>query len=183
MNSASAARHVGFCTVVVLLSLILGSVPASANPLPAGACCFPDNRCELLDQRTCSLMDGVWYGDGLCEPNPCEEPPPGACCMPDGSCIFVQQEACPEYADWMGPISYACDPNPCPPCKLPCGEGACCFLDERCEVILEGECESQDGLFMGAAVFCDPNPCAVSSTPDEPPEQNQTWGRIKSLYR
>lgn len=49
--------------------------PGSAEP--QGACCSDDGTCDILPQLGCSVIGGIYIGNGsLCMPNPCPQPPP-----------------------------------------------------------------------------------------------------------
>jgi hypothetical protein len=123
-------------------------------PLPTGACCFTDGRCEIDYQSHCDELGGVYQGDGIeCEPNPCPQPP-GACCFPDGHCEYVTVEVCVRLGGVPQGYGTVCDPNPCvqPPM-------ACCFPDGHCEFVLAATCRQLGGVPQGYGTVCDPNPC------------------------
>jgi hypothetical protein len=64
--------------------------------------------------------------------------------------------------------SYTCAPPP--------ATGACC-IEGECFLLGMDQCVSQGGVYQGDGVSCAPSPCAPS------PNEEQNWGRIKSLYR
>ena len=43
---------------------------------PPGACCFPDGRCEVMQQYLCGPAGGTFYGYcSVCDPSPCPATP------------------------------------------------------------------------------------------------------------
>lgn len=144
-------------------------------PLPTGACCYPDGRCEVLYEEACLEAGGTYQVDGsTCDPNPCP-PPPMACCFDDGHCEFLTAEICTELGGMPQGYGSNCDPNLCP---QPPGTGACCLDDQgACEVLTEAECIREGGEYQGTGTTCDPNPCPIV------PIRDTTWGRIKTSYR
>jgi hypothetical protein len=184
LRSPSVLMHCLIALLVVGAPMLFMSAGASANPLPAGACCFTDGHCEWADEVGCAQLGGMYMGDlTSCVPNPCEAF--GVCCSPDGSCMVSAPQACQgNYLAWVT----TCDPNPCPPCKLPCGSSACCLPNGDCLFISEDECVGQGGLVQGSAITCTPDPCATSGINDEgpvpgPKVEKQSWGKIKSRFR
>jgi hypothetical protein len=164
-----------------LFTLTLWITPATANPIPVGPCCFPDDRCEMLPEDACVQMGGIFVGLGGCEPSPCPVSF-GACCYPDGTCAVMTQTACQALPfTWMGPNTN-CDPNPCTPCLLPC-VGVCCFLDGHCAAVPRDQCLAESGIWQDGAYSCTPDPCATSSLPEELRTMVLNWGKIKRLYR
>lgn len=43
------------------------------KPPPTGSCCIPDGSCSITLQNACA---GTWTLNGVCSPNPCEQPAP-----------------------------------------------------------------------------------------------------------
>lgn len=148
--SGRLAVSIGQGGLVLLLSLLC-AVPSA---LAAGACCFSDGTCEVLDEGTCVAEAGYWLGEETdCDPNPCPDLP-GACCRYDRLCWVQVLSDC--LWVWMG-YGVPCDPNPCP-----VNPGACCFLDGHCELLTSDECLALSyAWWFGQYSSCDPNPCPV----------------------
>jgi hypothetical protein len=192
-----------------------GSSGANDCPVPipvTGACCFPDDHCEVLGQADCLVLGGEYQGDDTtCDPNPCLVPA-GACCFADGHCEVLTAAACVGYSGiWLG-AEVPCDPNPCaqPP-------QACCFVSGNCTFMPPPDCELAGGTPMGFGTSCDQIACkapalgaccfndgtclvtdeagcaeqggiyhaevACEPNPCEVPIVPATWGSIKASFR
>jgi len=153
----------GLC---VLLCVVLVPQTAFAGD-PVGACCRDDGICVVVPEDECQ---GHYEGDGtVCDPNPCSPGPiDGACCFDDGSCLITLKKECEGAFQGTDTV---CDPNPCPQ------GGACCFEDAPCIVISRAKCGDNGGAYQGDNVECEPDTCQST------PTHQETWGRIKELYR
>jgi hypothetical protein len=92
------------------------ATPQAAGMALAGACCFEDGTCQVLDADACLTAGGAYQGDDTsCDPNPCPQPPPveGACCFEDGSCEVLGADACLTAGGVYQGDDTSCDPNPC----------------------------------------------------------------------
>jgi hypothetical protein len=125
--------------------------------LPAGACCFYDDDCNLLcevvSEMLCDLLGGLYQGEGTdCDPDPCIDF--GACCFDDLSCIDGQtQEDCQNAGGaWQGPCTI-CEEVTCPV------TGACCFPDGSCLSLEHNDCVSMGGIYQGFGTACDTTDC------------------------
>ncbi|MDY7110350.1 MAG: choice-of-anchor E domain-containing protein [Planctomycetota bacterium] len=121
--------------------------------MPAGACCFYDDDCNLLcdvvSETLCGLLDGIYQGEGTdCDPDPCEDF--GACCFPgDLSCLDAQteQDCIDAGGVWQGACTF-CDEVVCPV------SGACCFPDGTCLRLEHDDCDGMGGLYQGFQTDC-----------------------------
>ncbi|MCP4589469.1 MAG: hypothetical protein GY842_01865, partial [bacterium] len=49
----------------------------TTSGIPTGACCPPDEICQIVTEYECLVLRGDYHGDGSsCTPDPCEELPP-----------------------------------------------------------------------------------------------------------
>ncbi len=121
----------------------------------AGACCFGDGSCIVLEMEDCT---GEFQGESTdCDPNPCPPPPFGACCFVNGSCTISSDFDCEADGGTYFGEDVECDPNPCP---QP-GVGACCLPDQNCVEISIVDCLEQGGLFLGKDSVCDGVVCPI----------------------
>jgi len=119
----------------------------------AGACCFPDESCELLMEDECLAAGGEYRGDAvLCTAGLCSDDK-GACCFGDGSCQFLPSGEC--VLAGGAPIGPGID------CDGVICVGACCFLDGSCDFLIADRCQIAAGEFQGHGIPCDPNPCPL----------------------
>ena len=90
--------------------LRVGYVP----PQPVGACCLPDDTCQLLTSNQCAQAGGTFAGVGTtCIPNPCQ-PPVGACCLTSGVCQELTQVECTALGGTYNGDGSVCSPGLCP---------------------------------------------------------------------
>ena len=94
VQAASLTQYAGLSRVRMRFVAETGGCEASdiaidgvrVGELAFGACCHPNETCELLREIECSVAGGSYQGDGVtCSPDPCSTPV-GACCMPNGEC-------------------------------------------------------------------------------------------------
>jgi hypothetical protein len=92
-----------------------GSAGENACPVMAiGACCIPGALCQILSEEECTLVGGVYMGNGIpCDPNPCVLPM-GACCLSDLSCVVATAIECEQQNGSYQGDDTVCEPNPCP---------------------------------------------------------------------
>jgi hypothetical protein len=118
----------------------------------AGACCFGDGFCTLVDQESCSSTNGAYLGDGTsCTPNPCPQP---ACCLPDGWCEELSLDDCSSAGGVSQGAGTSCNAVNCPD-----PDGACCSTVGVCITDTESNCVASGGTYQGDGTLCDPNPC------------------------
>jgi len=66
--------------------------PAQCSQVTQGRCCFGVNACDVTTPLTCTLLEGLYGGNGTtCASFTC---PFGACCLSDDSCIELTADAC-----------------------------------------------------------------------------------------
>lgn len=96
-----------------------GSVCATFNCNPTGACCLPDGACvDALSPEDCAIAGGTYQGDNVqCSTVSCPEPF-GACCFDTGFCIeLIESDCVIADGEWAGPLTdckTACIAS-CPP--------------------------------------------------------------------
>ncbi len=122
-------------------------------PPGTGACCLPDDTCEVVTPGQC-LLDGGTFIGGSCEPNPCVDET-GACCT-DGVCSILSESDCTD-----GGGNYLGDGTTCE--GVDCGHGACCDADGHCNVFTEAACLARPGTYYGDGTTCTPSPCPTGS--------------------
>jgi hypothetical protein len=136
------------------------------NPCTEPGVCCTGSVCHVTTELICEAMTGEWYAEyESCDPNPC--PPSGACCVAYECYIFTESECEEVSGQWHG--GYGCAGHNCAYLR------ACC-VTQVCYLAWADECQALGGLFKPNVYECDPNPCPT-------PVSNQTWGRIKALYR
>lgn len=114
----------------------LGCTPST------GACCLPDDTCEILTEQNCLSQGGDYRGeDTTCVA--CE----GACCLPSGGCTDAET---PTSCGQAGGVFQGPGTN-C--ASIEC-LGACCQLGGAClDSTLEG-CDSISGTWQGPDTQC-----------------------------
>jgi hypothetical protein len=140
---------------VLILALIHGGLfPTKVQPIPQGACCYPDGSCtDLPDSIECEGQGGVYQGNGTsCAGVECVPEMQGTCCYPDGSCADGQYPSQCEAdgGTYMGDFASCADIE----CETE-AQGACCYPDGSCVDDLTGtECSNQGGAYMGDGTTC-----------------------------
>jgi hypothetical protein len=114
-----------------------------------GACCLPDETCELLQDTLCADDGGVFMGDGtVCDDVVC----PAftrACCLTNGNCVDVSAGQCELLAGTPGDPGSECATWDCDP------SGACCMIDGSCTDGLSAEeCDAGGGVYQGNRTVC-----------------------------
>lgn len=134
-----------------------GFAACPGGPIAMGACCFPDQSCQMLPPYECIHDGGVYLGNDVpCDPLPCAAPPPqGACCYPNAVCVLKTLAECEQTFGVYYGDGTVCSPNPCPG-----NPGACCLPSLVCVRVTPEECAASDGTFLGESISCFPDPCA-----------------------
>jgi len=114
-----------------------------------GACCLPDDTCEILQDGFCADDGGVFMGDGtVCEEITC----PGftrACCLPNVNCVDVSLRECDLIDGIPGSPGSECASWDCD------SDGACCLPDETCTDGSNSEdCAAAGGVYQGNSSLC-----------------------------
>ena len=114
-----------------------------------GACCLPDETCEILLDTFCADDGGVFMGDGtVCENITCPEFT-RACCLENGNCVDLTFGECELVGGVPGNPGTECASWECNP------EGACCLPDGTCADGSNSEdCEAAGGVYQGNSSFC-----------------------------
>lgn len=131
-----------------------------------GACCLPNETCEIISQEACEDVDGEYQGQntecllGLCDlpDEPCTENEDcfGCDCCVYGVCKSCIGRPCNEETvdiDCQG--CNCCVNNKCATCQQMFG--ACCLPGEGCiDDISQFWCESftYNGIYQGDETFC-----------------------------
>jgi hypothetical protein len=127
-----------------------------------GACCLPDDSCEILTEADCTTQSGGYAGDGVaCDAVSCPLPPTGACCESDDSCTEDMSETnCNGGGGtWAGEGVLCADIT----CPLP--TGACCESDDSCtDDVSEAACIGGGGTWAGDGVLCADITCPLPPT-------------------
>lgn len=126
--------------------------PVEAD-LPAGACCFYDDDCNLLceivSETLCNAVNGVFLGEGTdCTNDPCEDY--GACCfLGNLSCedLLTEQACLDSGGVWQGACT-SCDVITCPL------TAACCLPDGVCMRLTHDDCADLGDLYQGFPTDC-----------------------------
>ena len=76
---------------------------------PTGACCIPNGTCLVTTAAHCTLLGGLYQGNGAaCSPNPCPQPT-GACCVGSVCSIMTQLDCAAQGGTFGGPGSTCID--------------------------------------------------------------------------
>ena len=78
---------------------------------PCGACCLPDQTCELRGEEACLAAGGSYLGDGAICNIDCTR---GACCLVDGSCMFLPPTTCEILNGQYRGDGISCESITCP---------------------------------------------------------------------
>jgi hypothetical protein len=139
-----------------------GGVLRIAQGTPGGACCTPQNTCQVVaDQASCDALGGrgFTFGTACTPPGPgtpdCS--PLGACCIGSGGCVGVYtQTRCSVEAGFLSwTAGQTCSPRPCPP------GGRCCSGTGACTNVVESLCGA--GSVWSQGLTCATDPCPTSS--------------------
>ncbi len=120
-------------------------------PAGAGACCFGNGTCQILQPLDCGGQGGTFQGAGTpCNPNPCPQPT-GACCLADGTCQQLTAVACTASSG-----VYHGDGTLCSSVVCPVLTGACCLpgTPGSCQTLSVAQCSAQNGGFLGTGTGC-----------------------------
>ena len=146
---------------------------ACCAPVPVPHVCCVGEQCMLVfTQEECAGMGGVWHPewDGCGPPNPCARP--HVCCVGE-NCYLVLEQECAAMQGVFHPEWDSCGP------PNPCALSHVCCVGEDCFLVLEEECATMQGIFHPEWDSCGPpNPCQ-GATPNQP----DSWGGVKNLYR
>ncbi len=159
-----------FCAIVtececdgLLNSLYFGDgTTCYPNICEAGACCLPNNECDLMIEASCTAICGEFAGIGVsCEEVNLPEPvddlscsiPTGACCTDVGGVVTCDVLTECECVNFNGG-TYEGDGTDClsDPCAQPIG--ACC-LGDICLEQTFAFCNNLCGTWLGASTLCD----------------------------
>ncbi|MGE0482277.1 MAG: immunoglobulin domain-containing protein [Phycisphaerae bacterium] len=115
-----------------------------------GACCMPNETCEIRTADSCQSGGGTYQGDNVtCGQVSCLRL--GACCLANGTCIEVSPTQCAQQGG-----AYQGDNTGCPGTNCPQPTGACCFEETGGCVpgLTEADCLNAGGVFRGIGVSC-----------------------------
>jgi hypothetical protein len=152
--------------VMVFVSLVLAAparLRAEDNDAPdqlvaAGACCFVNETCQVLDAATCAIQGGLYQGDSsTCTEGLCVDLGPfGACCIwSEYTCEIRTPQDCAAVGG-----SYFGDGSDCSPCMRP--SGACCLPGTCISPTYREDCEAAGGDYQGDFSFCE-GPCEIGA--------------------
>ncbi len=127
-----------------------------------GACCLPDDSCDVRPVDECLSAGGAYAGDTTtCDvPNPCAT---AACCLPNTSCDdtltrLVCEAAGGNFFDGENCLG-----------AIDCTTGACCDPPD-CTVTTEELCGLAGFVYQGNGLECVPDPCGISIVSSLPPD-------------
>lgn len=164
-----------------------GETCATVTCPPTGACCLPDGSCQRTTASNCSLLNGIYAGDGVNCATGTFQCTRRSCCLSDGSCLTTIFSRCGPMGGSFDPTSGPCSSqNACGACCTAgqcqaltefrctgyhhgegtactsnpplCQLGTCCTRDGACSEVIEAECAAIQGLF-GRGLSCATDPC------------------------